>query len=101
MIYYLAPMAFTPKSEQLAQLSCPHAFVVPLQSFPGCDERGKNTLVIAFLSAFPTHSFQTQQFWQATFQQASDEVIFNVPVIKKWKQCSGLVFVYALMLARG
>lgn len=64
MIYYLAPMAFTPKSEQLSSL---HALVVTLQSIPGCDERGKNTLVIAFLSAFPTHSFQTHQFCQATF----------------------------------
>lgn len=68
MIYYLAPVAFTPKSEQLAELSSPHAFVVPLQSIPGCGERGgkKNPLVIAFLSTFPAHLFQTQHFWKAT-----------------------------------
>lgn len=52
MIYYLDPMAFTPKSEQPAKLSSLHAFVVTLQSIPGCDEREKNTPVIAFLSTF-------------------------------------------------
>lgn len=40
MIYYLAPMAFTPKSEQPAELSSLHACVVTLQSIPGCEERG-------------------------------------------------------------
>lgn len=68
MIYYLTPMAFTPKSEHRARLNPQRAFVLPLQSIPGCDEseEKKKTLLIAFLSAFPTHLFQTQQFWQAT-----------------------------------
>lgn len=70
MIYYLAPMAFTPKSEQPAELSSLHACVVTLQSIPGCEERGgKNTLVKAFPSAFPAHSIQTRQFWQATLSK--------------------------------
>lgn len=45
MIYYLAPMAFTPKSERLAELSSLHAGVVTLPSIPGCDERGKRILL--------------------------------------------------------
>lgn len=45
MIYYLAPMAFTPKSEQLAELSSLHACVVTLQSIPGCEERGEKILL--------------------------------------------------------
>lgn len=68
MIYYLAPMAFTPKSERLAELSSLHARVVtlPIHSWMWW-KREKDTLVIVFASAFPAHSFQTLQAWQASF----------------------------------
>lgn len=53
MIYYLAPMAFTPKSEQLAELSSLHAYVVTLQSIPGCEERGEKYSCKSISVCFP------------------------------------------------
>lgn len=71
MIYYLAPVAFTPKSGRLAELSSLHAGVVTLPSIPGCDEkRVKDTLVVVFPSAFSRPLVLDSAVVASTFPEA-------------------------------